>query len=371
MRLVVGMVVLAVLYAWTPPAFADEHSLQWDNGVAGSMTYKEDRAHIVYFTAPDDWEDTLCSAVRFYGRRFGDVTGIYGTVVIYAPQEGMASFRGAPNDCWLQVLARNQFPLQDVPEEAGWVDVKVDPVKVVGEFAVVVYTYTTADHGVEIGVSDTTGEESHSGNFYMTKIRKKNEGGPDTVETTDHMEWFNDQREWMIRALISPTVAPPEKVSAEELAGPQVIAYDDGEAEGFYTSQRYGPMVRFQAASGSKVNRVYVMARLAGNWFGSDRQASVYLMDKDMRILQRKTLAYKEFATEPAWSYVDFDSIPVTEEFYVLIEPVSRPDVEMDVGADTSGENQGSLWGTAGTILAWDCEAPEESTNWMIRVRME
>jgi hypothetical protein len=53
------------------------------------------------------------------------------------------------------------------------------------------------------------------------------------------------------------------------------------------------------------------------------------------------------------------------------VEPVSRPAVKMYIGADTSGVNEGSLWGTAGTILAWDSEAPEESTNWMIRVRFE
>jgi hypothetical protein len=205
----------------------------------------------------------------------------------------------------------------------------------------------------------------------MTKVRKKQEDDSVVVETTDHVNWFTDKREWMIRALVSPTIAPPEQVSAEELSGSNILAHDDGEAEGFYTSQRYGPIVKFQAPAGAKVDRVYIMARLEGDWFESDRQASVYLMDGDLRILQRKTLAYSKYATEPAWSYVDFDSIPVTEEFYILVETVSRPEVEMFIGADTSGQNQGSLWGTAGTILAWDSEAPEESTNWMIRARLK
>jgi hypothetical protein len=173
----------------------------------------------------------------------------------------------------------------------------------------------------------------------------------------------------MIRALISPTIAPPETVTAEELSGANIAAHDDGTAEGFFTSQRYGPLVRLTAAPGSHVNRVYVLAYLEGDWFETEREASVYLMDDELRILQRKKLAYGKYATEPAWNYVDFDDIPVTTEFYVLVEPVSRPAVKMHIGADTSSENQGSLWGTAGTILAWDSEAPEESTNWMIRVR--
>lgn len=371
MRLAVSLVVLAGLCAWAVPVLAEEQFLQWDNGEANSFSFAEDRAHLTYFETPIDWEDTLCSAIRFYGRRFGDVTGIYGTVVVYAPPEEMTTIRGSSDEHRLQVLARNQFELMEVPEEGGWVDVSVDPVKVIGEFGVVIYTYSTDDHGVELGISEAAAEESHSGEFYMTKIRKKQDDGMVVVETTDHLNWFTDQREWMIRALISPTIAPPEQVSAEELTGLRVAAHDDGEAEGFFTSQRYGPIVQFQAAPGSKVDRVYIMAHLEGNWFESDREASVYLMDSELRILQRKKLAYRNYATEPVWSYVEFDSIAVTEEFYVLVEPVSRPDVKMYIGSDTSGQNQGSLWGTAGTVLAWDSEAPEESTNWMIRVRFE
>jgi len=371
MRLAVALVILAGIYAWLPPAFAEEQFLQWDDDVADSFSHEADRAYLVYFQTLEGWSSSLCSAVKFYGRRYGDVSGVYGTVVVYAPPEDMTTLRNSPDEERLQVLARRQFELTDVPTDGGWVEVGVDPVKVEGEFGVVVYTYSTDDHGVELGLSAPTGQESHSGSFYMTKIRVTEADGMEEVQTTDHRIWRTDQREWMIRALISPTIAPPETVTPEEMTGPKIGAHDDGDAEGYYTSQQYGPLVRFAAAPGSRVNRVYVMAYLEGDWFETDREASVYLMDDELRILQRKKLAYSKYATAPAWNYVDFDDIPVTDEFYVLVEPVGRPAVKMYIGADTSGDNHGSLWGTAGTILAWDSEAPEESTNWMIRVRYQ
>jgi hypothetical protein len=371
MRLAVSLVIFAGIIAWQLPAFAIEQYLQWDNDVADSFSHEADRAYITYFETPEDWTSSLCSAVKFYGRRYGDVSGIYGTVVVYAPPEDMSTIYEAPEEERLQVLARKQFELTNIPADGGWLEVSVDPVKVDGEFAVVIYTYCTDDHGVELGLSAPTGHDSHSGDFYMTKVRVKEEDGMEEVQTTDHRIWRTDQREWMIRALISPTVAPPETVTPVELSGPNIAFHDDGTAEGYYTSQQYGPLVEFTAKPGNRVNRIYVMAYLEGDWFETDREASIYLMDDELRILQRKKLAYAKYATEPAWNYADFDDIPVTEQFYVLVEPVSRPAVKMFIGADTSGVNEGSLWGTAGTILAWDSEAPEESTNWMIRVRFQ
>lgn len=371
MRLVIGLIALACICAWVAPAFAEEMYLQWDDGVADSYSFTPDRAHFIYFQTPEDWTDSLCSSVRFYGRSFGDVSGIFGTVVVYAPPEDRDTILGSSDEHRMQVLARNQFRLSDVPEDGGWLDVSVDPVKVDGEFGIAIYTFSTEENGVEIGLSAPTAVETHSGDFWMTKVRIDKEVGTDVIRTSDFIELRHDTCEWMIRAFVSPTVAPPEQIELTELDGSNIGSHDDGEADSFHTSQRYGPIVRFDAAEGARVNGVYVMAYLEGDWFETDREASVYLMDDALRILQRKKLAYNKYATEPAWGLVEFDDIAVTGVFYILVEPVSRPAVKMYIGCDTSGENQGSLWGTAGTILAWDSEAPEESANWMIRVRFD
>ena len=261
------------------------------------------------------------------------------------------------------MLARNQFMLADIPEDGGWITVGVAPVALGSEFAVAIYTYSSEERGVMLGLAPTTGEGSQSGTFRMTKVKT-----PDEITTTDHYTWRGGTMDWMIRARVSSTVSPADEVDTSAIEGPGYAYFDDGSAEGFYSSQKNGPLVRFSNDGGRVVDEVYVHAHLVGDWFETDRAASVYLLDRDMRILQRKRLKYSEYATEPSWGLVTFDSIAVTADFYVLVEPVSRPDVQMLIGCDESGENHSSLWGTAGSLLAWGTEAPEESANWMVRV---
>lgn len=355
--------VVVVLLGWACPALADELVLQWTGDEAASFDYLADYAHFTYFESPEDWDDVLCSEVQFFCRRFGDTGNVFGTVVVYGPPEDKVEFRGGSRESRLVVLARNQFKLADVSEEGEWTTVPVDPISVGGELAVVVYTYSNEERGVELGLAPTSGEESHSARFHMTHVTTSDE-----TTLTDHYRWRADMSEWMIRVRVSSTVAPATPVDPGELEGPEFGYMDDGVAEEFYTSQKFGPMVRFSNDAGQTVDRVYVHAHLTGDWFETEREASVYLLDSDLRILQRKRLKYSSYATEPAWGLVSFDSIAVTAEFYVLVEPVSRTDVQMLIGCDESGENMGSQWGTAGSILAWSTEAPEESANWMIRV---
>jgi len=363
----VGIVVFICVLVWAAAALAEETYLQWDNGVADTFMAQEDRAHWMTFTSPDEWTDTLCSAVTFFGRRYGDVSNIYGTVVVYAPPADKVDFSESSEDNRLTVLSRNQFKLEDLSEEGSWLTVDVDPVEVGVDFGVAVYTYSNDERGVEMGLTADINETSHSGWFYMTRKRIK-EDSKTTTRTTDHWTQRIDGSEWLIRALVSTAIAPTEELNVADLAGPDFAWHDDGTAEGYYTSQKHGPQVMFHTANSATVDRVYVNARVEGEWFESTREASVYLLDADLRILQRKKLAYSLYATEGAWRSVEFDDIRVSGDYYVLIEPVSRPEVSMYIGCDESGENLGSYWATAGSILAWDVAAPEEAANWMIRV---
>lgn len=358
--------VIVVLLSWVYPALADELVVQWTGEEAESFEYLTDHAHFTVFYSPEGWPDVLCSEVQFFARRFGDTENVFGTVVVYGPPEDTGVFRGGSRENRLSVLARNQFMLADVPEDGGWITVGVAPFAVGSEFAVAVYTYSSEDRGVKLGLAPTTGEESQSGTFRMTKVKT-----PDEITTTDHYTWRGGSMDWMIRARVGSTVSPDDVVDASAIEGPGYAYLDDGSAEGFYTSQKNGPLVRFSNDGGRVVDEVYVHAHLVGDWFETDRAASVYLLDRDLRILQRKRLKYSDYATEPSWGLVNFDSIAVTADFFVLVEPISRPDVQMMIGCDESGENLGSQWGTAGSVLAWGSEAPEESANWMVRVHYE
>ena len=107
------------------------------------------------------------------------------------------------------------------------------------------------------------------------------------------------------------------------------------------------------------------------DWFNTDRSAGVYLLDARYGIVYRTALPFNRYTSTASWAYVSIPDIIVPEEFYVLVEPVSRPYLKLNIGYDSSGVNQASFFGTPGAMLNWATEAPEESTNWMIRVEYE
>ena len=178
-----------------------------------------------------------------------------------------------------------------------------------------------------------------------------------------------DAREWLIRIKIRPTPSTEEEVPQTELTAPNVAFFDDGSAEGFVTTQKYGTMVHFTGTQKHKVNRIYLYAKAEGDWFRTERSATVYLLDAKLAIIFRAQLAYKRFTSEPSWNYLDVPDAPVPGDYYVLVEPISRPELSLLIGYDSSGENKGSEYGTVGAKFRWGVEAPEEKTNWMIRVR--
>jgi hypothetical protein len=369
MRKAVALIVAGLLLSGAAGA-VEERVLQWGGDEAVDFDYLDEDAHVVLFDSPAEWEEAFLTEVQLYCRRFGEVGDIYGTVVILGPPEGRTEMWG-PGDERLTILDRQLFRLAEVPAEAGWYSIPLDPTKIDGEFGVAVFSYSNEERGLLVGLSGPAGSGSHSGKYHPVKPKAPELGTTLLSTSADYVSIRGDGREWAVRAVIGVTVAPTVVIDPAQVSGPNFAIFDDGTAESFHGSQKHGPVVRIENETSRVVDRVYVFAHLAGAWFEADEYASVYLLDEDLRILQRKQLPYRDYATEPAWGYVEFDSIIVTPLFHVLVEPVGRPAVEMLIGCDTSGENQGSLWGTPGSILPWGAEAPEAHANWMIRVLYE
>ena len=65
---------------------------------------------------------------------------------------------------------------------------------------------------------------------------------------------------------------------------------------------------------------------------------------------------------------IELPDIVLPRTFYVVVEPVSRPQTQLLIGYDTSSANKASYFGSAGALHKWSIAAPEENTNWMIRV---
>lgn len=349
------LVIIAICLA-ALPAYAQEGHVENTDMPADEFIYLPGEAHLAVFSIPDGWTQAFIQSASFFAERYGDTTDIYGTVVIYGPPEGEWSITGDSEEK-LSVLARKLFPLGDIGTQPGWYEVMFDPVELPSEFAIAVFTFSNDERGVSLGL---TGRASNMSNSTQISLGKMS---PANIDMRD------DGSEWMINAELEPTLRPEGITVSAELAGPHFAMADDGAAEGFLSFQHNGPLVQFTGDKGRTIEKVWVYAQLAGDWFETDKYATVYLMRDDFRLIGRRELSYSGYTNSGSWRSVEFDGVESTEIYYVLIQPNATTRVELQVGYDSSGENLGSYFGTTGGILQWNVEAPEASTNWMVRVQ--
>lgn len=372
MRLAAAVIIVGLLI-WAAPVCAEDAVLHYGETLPTEFDSAGDLAYWTDFKTPEEWTDVICSQVRFYGKSYGDNSKVLGSLVIFGPPEGCTELYGVDGDVQAadndadgeihKILARRMFDLKDVPSEGGWITLDFDPVKLPGEIAVVIYTYNTDDRGVEIGLSEADYDRrGKSGMFVSKKIKK-----PEKMTWSHSTDYRQDGRHWAIQVVATNTLFPADMIDTADISGTDFSFHDDGIADGFITSQKHGPMVTYDAGSGKMIDGVYVYGQLVGDWFECDKLAIAYLLDKDFRIVSREVLRYDQFVNEPAWGVANFHDVSVSGRYYVLIEPLAKLQTQLEIGYDTSSENNGSLWGTPGSIGTWNTAAPEEMTNWMIR----
>jgi hypothetical protein len=348
-----------VLWLAALPVFAaSDGLLESSKQTTADFEYLHDEAHLTIFQVPEDWDQAFFDYVEIYAERFGKAEGVSGTIVLYGPPAGQATITG-DSDQKLTVLSRKLFPLTDLAETAGWYRITFDPLEAPKEFAVAVFTFSTEDGGAKLGLTPRTPGRSHSTQVSLSQMQSKN------------IKLRNDGREWLIRAQVQPKLKPQGATTAEGLSGPNFASHDDGTVDGYTTVQEHGPIVKFNAGKGRKVKKVHVFAKVSGDWFETTRFAGVYIMGTDLKLKVRGELKYAAYTNEGSWSSVSFSNVKVSNDFYILLEPKSDPGVQFNIGFDTSSANQGSLYGTQGGPLKWDIKAPEDTTNWMIRVEYE
>lgn len=356
-HLVLGFLFVLCLAA---AARAEEGLLQWDSGTSASMEFLTTESHLVLFDKPVGWENVFSSELSFYGQRFGDVGATNATVVIWGPQSDDTA-KLKDNNKGYVIYARKQFAIKDVPETEGWFSLPLDIVELPGEFAVSIFTHSTETAGLKIGLGTLSGESSHSASVTPDMLKLGRE----------KLKLRTDGKEWMIRFKVRSTLEPAEQISSDQLTGAKFSGFDDGQADGYATFSKYGAMIRVHNSGKRVVKRVYVYAKAEGDWFRTERQAAVFLLDPGLKILFRTSLPYKKYTNEPAWHYVAFDDAPVPADFFVLVEPASRAAGKLYIGYDGSSPNKQSFFGTNGAFKEWSSEAPEGTTNWMIRVEYE
>jgi hypothetical protein len=361
MRTALAAVLLVCI---SVPAFANETVLSRDNGKTDTYEKLATDGHYISFSGPG-WPHAFAEELQVYGYRFGNVAGTLGTVVLWdlqpAPKPTAPPKPGDPPAPTKQahILATKQFPLSIAPEKAGWFSIPLDPTELPKSFGVSVFTRSSENAGLWVGLTG----ESHSVQSYSSA------GVIKVMASEPRMKMRHDGRNWLIRLSVRDTLNPQTAFTSAQLSGKNFALLDDGGAEGFATTQKDGPIVKFNNDAGRRLKRVYVFAKLDGTqWFNSDRQAGVWILNESFGIMAHTNLAFRAFTNSPSWGAVDLPDILLPKTYYVLIEPVSRPQAQLLVGYDSSSPNKASLFGSAGALHKWNIEAPEENTNWMIRV---
>lgn len=354
-------IIVAAIWLALGVAQAEMRTLKWDSGEAESMEYNEELAHFIMFFKQADWDKTFARELHVYGQRYGEVGEHLISVVLMANQsERFGTWEEKPDS--LIIVSSVQVPMSSAPEEPGWFSIPLELVDLPEHFYIGIFSRSTEDFGVKIGKTATTNKPSYS--------CSSKPGNTDKDETA----WFRSWEEggnWMMRIEVSPTPTEVKAITSAELEGGFFKGFDDGEAEGFSVFQKGGPYIHVINKKQKRVKRVYVYAQVDGDWYNTERKASVFLLDKERRIIDREQLPYTRFSNQPSWNYVSFGGSKVPKDYYVLIEPFSRPGMGLEIGYDLSSENYGSDFGTVGVIYDWPLEIAKETTNWMIRVEYE
>lgn len=340
-----AVVCILILAAFAFHAYAQSYQeklLAYDTGEAAGYKQLYTEAARVDFQPVKGWQATYLTGVEIYARRYGggsDPKKSYTNVAV-TDSEG-------------KVLTQKLVPYASYPAEAAWVRVDLPTVKVTDVISVVVYPYARPEFGVEIGYTE------------KTKIFRSFQGNPSVG-----FSLVEDKTDWMIRAQVRNLLEPVHYIDATEISGVNYLHYDDGTAEGFFTFQRGGALVGFRNMGFKTLDDVFIYGSVEGDWFATKPTFRVFLLDHDLRVISSVQRDYTILTEIPHWTNVDFPDTKLPGDFYILVEPVSRPEYKLNIGFDTSGGNNPNYFGTVGAFMDWPLPVLREKVNWMIRAKV-
>jgi hypothetical protein len=342
-------------------ALAQEETLGYGVAPADMYEHININAHSVWFPDSTSATHRFTKSVSFYGQRYGDVGELLGSVVVYGPQTEKTNKLADMPDSQV-VYSSTLFPLSEVPESPGWYEIPLSLMELPADgFRVAIYTRSNDERGVKIGLAPSADGSTHSSEFRIL-TKKEFEKDP-----TSGVIVRKDRREWLIRATVSYESGLGSSINSDSLSGQGFAYFDDGTAEGWGDFAENGAIVHFENDRKRNVDAVYVYAKLEGDWFGTDRNCSVILMNDRYNIVKRMSIPFSSFNEKEGWARLDLPNTEVPKSFFVLIQPRSEKNLKFLIGADHSG-NRGSSVGTVGSPKDWYTDNPESDTNWMVRV---
>jgi hypothetical protein len=319
-----------------------ERVLSFDAGTADAYSQLYSEAARVDFQPVKAWAATYVTGVSIYARRYGsgsDPSKSYANVAI-TDKEG-------------KVLAQKLVPYSKFPTDAAWVKVELPTLKVTDVFCAIIFPYARADFGIEIGHSE------------KSKAFRSFQGNPSAG-----YKLVEGKFDWMIRVSVRNKLEPLVYIDANQISGINYLHYDDGSPDGFFTFQRGGALVGFKNQGFKKLNDVFLYGRVEGDWFSGKPTFRVFLLDRDLRMITSVQRDYAILTELPHWTNVDFPDADLPGDFYILVEPVSRPEALLYLGYDTSDGKHPNYYGTVGTFFDWPLPEAKDEVNWMIRVKV-
>ncbi len=337
--------LIALLLAFVSPVRAQDYQqrvLNYDTGEVTDFERLYIEAARADFRAIKDWDATYLMGVAIYARRYGggsDPAKSYTNVAI--------------TDAEGKVLAQKLIPYSKYATEEGWIYVDLPSLKIDDPISVVVYPYAREDFGVELGYT----EKSRTFRSYQ--------GNPSAG-----FKPVEGKFDWMIRITVRNKLEPLVFIDANEISGINYLHYDDGTADGFYTFQRGGALVGFKNQGYKTLQDVFIYGKVEGDWFTGNPTFRVFLLDHDLRVITSVQCEYAILTEIPHWTNVDFPDVDLPGDFYILVEPVSRPEASLYLGFDTSGGGYPNHYGTVGAFWDWPLPVLQEKANWMVRVKV-
>jgi hypothetical protein len=319
---------------------ADAVELRYDSGTADDYTFQLTDGYLIRFTAPD-FVESFVTGISFFGNRFGSFNGA-------KPPTGYIAIL----DIDYNKIASREISFSDVSTAPSWNHFSIDPFVVKGSFWIYILMPSSPYNGVMMGKDlDPTSLRSRVGN-HASGFKPISDG----------------RYNWMIRCDVSDGAALNSTYTSDTLKGDKFIYKDNGISSGFATLYRYGATLKLDAPTAITLSKLYVYGKLVGDWYNTEREFTVYILDADLRIVLSCNYPYRVFSSQASWSSIDIPDTRVSGKYYIVIEPTCRDDVQLELGYD-SAPNKSSLFTAMGQPKDWPfTDIDLTKLNWMFRV---
>jgi len=316
---------------------AEEVELKYDDGTSdGSCTVGGLSGYVVHFSPP---------IIPFTIQEVRILANLRGT----GYEERKPQLEIWDKD--FHVLYTCQEPYTSFLAKSSWVTIEIPELTVNNDFYIVFNTNSRPEGGVYI--------------YYDSSLKNEHS----TMRDGWWEERLSEEKtNWMIR-VVGNTITSPDPTPESSLEKVE-LKYDDGTPNGFQAigfSPGNGYLVDFSPPSTPfTITKIKIFGKLYGTGY-EDLNFTVEIWDKNQKTVHRVSHPHTKFTLNPEWVEVEVPEVAVDDSFHIYVFTTSPKEGGINIGYDSSIENEHSE-ATKGGKIEWWVRVPKERANWMIRV---